>query len=78
MEPFENKDSLELNSEFFKIEELAKILNMSPPTIRKALRNNEIPGAIKIGKGYRIHKETFLKFLNFKGELLNENYGNNE
>lgn len=66
MKPDQVKDSAETNSEFLKIEELAKILNMSPPTIRKALRNNEIPGALKIGKGWRIHKETFL---NFKGEL---------
>lgn len=66
MKPEFRTGSLEFQSEFLTINELAKILKISPPTIRKALKNGEIPGAIKIGKGYRIHKETFFEF---KGEL---------
>lgn len=41
---------------------VAKILRVTPKTIRKHIEKNEIP-AIKVGKIYRIPKEWFIKYI---------------
>lgn len=46
-----------MNDEFYTVDELAFILNVSTQTIRKLIRKGDIP-AIKVGRSYRIPYET--------------------
>ncbi len=49
--------------EIMNVSTVAKILHVTPKTIRKHVEKEEIP-AIKIGKIYRIPKEWLLSYLN--------------
>ncbi len=56
------KDLLKDYPEILDVATVARLLQVTPKTIRKHIENNEIP-AIKIGKLYRIPKEWFLGYL---------------
>ena len=47
------------NEEFYTIDELAKIMKVERRTIKRAIERGEIE-AIKIGKQYRIKKDSFI------------------
>ena len=49
--------------EMLDVATVAKLLRVTPKTIRKHIEKDDIP-AIKVGKLYRIPKEWFLNYLN--------------
>ena len=49
--------------EMLEVATVAKLLQVTPKTIRKHIEKDDIP-AIKVGKLYRIPKEWFLNYLN--------------
>lgn len=62
------KDSLS-EAEFWTSAEFAKVINVSPTTLKRLLRQKQIQGAHQFGKQWRIHKETFYKHI--KEEINN-------
>lgn len=46
-------------SEFLTIPELAKLLRLSPPAARAAVRRGEVPGARRIGRKWLVRTATF-------------------
>lgn len=59
-----------MEDQVFTVEEAAKYLKVHEQTVYKMVRSGQLP-AVKIGREWRIHKETLDKFL--KGELQTEN-----
>lgn len=49
---------INLNDEFYTIDEVAKILKVEHKTIRRAIKRGDIK-AMKIGRQYRIRKSDF-------------------
>lgn len=44
-------------------DELAELLRLSPRTIYELLQTGEIPGAKKVGRAWRIHRDTVLEWI---------------
>lgn len=51
-------EGINLNDEFYTIDELAEILKVDHRTIRRAIKRGDIK-AMKVGKQYRIRKSDF-------------------
>jgi len=45
------------------IEELAELLRVSLPTAYAAVKRGQVPGAVKVGKCWRLHRSTVLSWL---------------
>lgn len=50
-------------SEFWTSSEFCEIINVSATTLKKLLKSGQIKGAHQFGKQWRIHKETFYKYI---------------
>ncbi|MEL6545409.1 MAG: helix-turn-helix domain-containing protein [Myxococcota bacterium] len=48
---------------FLTIEETAELLRLNPGSIYKMAQRGEVPGAAKIGRAWRIHRDTLLRSL---------------
>ncbi len=64
----ENKRDEEM--ETLTLEDVAGYLQKDIETVRRNVRSGKIPGGIKVGGSWRVHKETFRRFL--KGEVARE------
>ncbi|MFL5626528.1 MAG: helix-turn-helix domain-containing protein [Ktedonobacteraceae bacterium] len=53
--------------ETLTLEEVAQYLQKDIETVRRNVRAGKIPGGIKVGGSWRVHKETFRRFL--RGEI---------
>lgn len=56
--------------ETFTLEEAAALLKVNVEVLRRNLKNKKIPGGIKVGGSWRVHKETLRRFL--AGETSSE------
>ena len=56
------------DDDFWTSSEFSAIIKISATTLKKRLNSNEVPGAVKVGKQWRIHKNTFYKSVN-KGDF---------
>jgi excisionase family DNA binding protein len=54
---------LENNQSYYIVKEVSVILNLSPITIRRYIKNQKIKGFYKLGKEWRIEKEDLEKFI---------------
>ena len=41
-------------------DDLAELLKLSPAAVRAAIRRGDVPGARRLGRRWRIHRDTFL------------------
>jgi len=49
--------------ETITLEEAAELLKMNKEVLRRNLQSKKIPGGIKVGGGWRVHRETLRHFL---------------
>ena len=49
-------------SPFISVKEAAVLLRMNPKTIYAAIREGQFPGALKVGRTYRIATEYLLRY----------------
>jgi excisionase family DNA binding protein len=54
---------LENNQSYYIVKEVSAILNLSPITIRRYIKDKKIKGFYKLGKEWRIEKEDLEKFI---------------
>jgi excisionase family DNA binding protein len=60
----------ENNQSYYIVKEVGQILNLSPITIRRYIKEKKIKGFYKLGKEWRIEKEDLEKFIK---EVKNNN-----
>ena len=63
------KESLTEYPAVLTVSEVASILHVTPPTVRKHIKENDLPH-VKIGKLVRIPKNSLLAFL--QGDLIKD------
>jgi excisionase family DNA binding protein len=54
---------LENNQSYYIVKEVGEILNLSPITIRRYIKDQKIKGFYKLGKEWRIEKEDLERFI---------------
>lgn len=50
-------------SDVMNVEEAARRLNLNTKTVYEAIKRGQIPGAVRIGRAYRLSRKVFLNWL---------------
>lgn len=45
--------------EFMDVQEVAEILQLHPNTVRRMIKQGDIPGGVRIGRHHRVNRKTF-------------------